>query len=203
MEPHRAPRSRGPQVSKLRVASSKEWREAVLADFDAFLVDHAGCERKASATAMSLVSHYPDRRILVQEMTKLAREELEHFHQMLWLLQARDLVLRRDDKDLYVQSLRREIRTGAAGYFLDRLIVAGIVEARGCERFGLVADALEPGKLRDFYRQIARQEAQHHGVFYRLARLYFPSEEVDSRQATLLDREAEILAKLPVRPAVH
>ena len=64
---------------KLRLASSKEWPEAVLGDFDAFLIDHAGCERKASATAMSLVSHYPDRRVLVQEMTQLAREELEHF----------------------------------------------------------------------------------------------------------------------------
>ena len=191
------------QVSKLRVASSREWREAVLGNFDAFLVDHAGCERKASATAMSLVSHYPDRRVLVQEMTRLAREELEHFHQMLWLLQSRDLVLRRDDKDLYVQSLRREIRTGADHYFLDRLIVAGIVEARGCERFGQVAEALEPGKLRDFYREIARSESQHHGVFYRLARRYFDSAEVEARQSALLDREAEILSTLPVRPAVH
>ena len=200
---HRTDGSRGPKVSKLRVASSKEWREAVLGDFDAFLIDHAGCERKASATAMSLVSHYPDRRLLVQEMTKLAREELEHFHQMLWLLQARNLVLRRDDKDLYVQSLRREIRTGTADYFLDRLIVAGIVEARGCERFGQIADALEPGKLCDFYREIARQESQHHAVFYRLARQYFSSSEVDTRQAALLDRESEIIANLPVRPAVH
>ena len=58
-------------MSKLRVASSKEWLEAVLGDFDAFLIDHAGCERKASATALSLVSHYPDRRELVREMVQL------------------------------------------------------------------------------------------------------------------------------------
>ena len=190
-------------MSQLRLASSKEWLEAVLGDFDAFLIDHAGCERKASATAMSLVSHYPDRRVLVQEMTQLARDELEHFHQMLWLLQSRSLVLRRDDKDVYVQSLRREIRNGAEQYFLDRLIVAGIVEARGCERFGQVADALAPGKLRDFYRDIARSESQHYGVFYRLARRYFDTAEVEARQSALLDREAEIVSNLPVRPAVH
>ena len=191
------------RVSKLRVASSKEWLEAVLGDFDVFLVDHAGCERKASATAMSLVSHYPDRRELVQAMTQLAREELEHFHQMLWLLQSRNLVLRRDDKDLYIQGLRKEIRTGAEPYFLDRLLVAGIVEARGCERFGRVAEALDPGKLRDFYQDIARSESQHHGLFYRLARQYFDTGEVEARQHTLLDREAEIVANLPIRPAVH
>ncbi len=190
-------------VSKLRTPSSQQWRDAVLADFDAFLIDHAACERKASATAMSLVSHYPDRQILVREMTKLAREELEHFHQVLWLLQARGLVLRRDDKDLYVKSLRQEIRRGAAHYFLDQLIVAGIVEARGCERFGQIADALPPGKLRDFYREIVRSEAQHHSLFYRLAREYFSPEEVDARQDILLDRESEIVSSLPVRPAVH
>ena len=190
-------------MSKLRVASSKAWLEAVLGDFDAFLIDHAGCERKASATALSLVSHYPDRRELVQEMAQLAREELEHFHQMLWLLQARDLILQRDEKDLYVQRLRREIRSGADDYFLDRLLVAGIVEARGCERFGLVADALEPGRLRDFYREISRSEARHHGVFHRLARSYFDPRTVDVRQAELLEREAEILQSLPVRPIVH
>ena len=177
--------------------------DAVLGDFDAFLIDHAGCERKASATAMSLVSHYPDRRVLVQEMTQLAREELEHFHQMLWLLQSRNLVLRRDDKDLYVQGLRGEIRTGTEAYFLDRLLVAGIVEARGCERFGRVADALEPGRLRDFYRAITRSESQHHGMFYRLARQYFDTAEVETRLHALLDREAEIVSELPIRPAVH
>ena len=190
-------------MPKLRIASSKEWLEAVLGDFDAFLIDHAGCERKASATALSLVSHYPDRRVLVQEMVQLAREELEHFHQMLWLLQSRDLVLERDEKDLYVQTLRREIRSGVEDYFLDRLLVAGIVEARGCERFGQVADALAPGRLRDFYLEISRSEARHHGVFHRLARRYFDPRAVDARQAELLDREAEILQALPVRPVVH
>ena len=130
-------------MARLRIASSDEWLAAVFEDFDSFLLDHAACERKASATAMSLVSHYPDRAVLVRAMVELAREELEHFHQMLWILQSRELVLRRDDKDLYVQSLRKEIRTGRDAYLLDRLLVGGIVEARGCERFGLVADALE------------------------------------------------------------
>jgi tRNA-(ms[2]io[6]A)-hydroxylase len=152
---------------------------------------------------MSLVSHYPDRRVLVQEMVSLAREELEHFHQMLWILHSRDLVLLRDDKDLYVQSLRKEIRTGRDAYLLDRLLIGGIVEARGCERFGQVADALESDRLRDFYREITRSESQHHGVFYRLARTYFDPPLVEQRQNELLDREAEIVCTLPARPAVH
>ena len=145
------------QVSKLRIASSDEWLGTVLADFDAFLLDHATCERKASATALSLVSHYPNRRILVQEMMVLAREELEHFHQMLWIIQAKNLTLQPDEKDLYVQELRKETRRGTEKYFLDRLLVGGIVEARGCERFGKVANALAPvlaESQQDFLRQL-------------------------------------------------
>ena len=190
-------------MPKLRVDSSKEWLEAVFDDFDAFLLDHAACERKASATAMSLVSHYPDRALLVREMVELAREELEHFHQMLWLLQCRRLILRRDEKDRYVQQLRHQIRTGPEAYLMDRLLVGGIVEARGCERFGKVAEALSPGPLRDFYRDITRSESQHHVLFYRLARNYFDPRAVDRRQDELLDCEAEIVSALPTRPAVH
>lgn len=190
-------------MSKLRIASSREWIEAVLGDFDAFLLDHAACERKASATALALVSHYPDRQLLVREMIVLAREELEHFHQVIWLLQSRDLVLRHDEKDHYVQALRKEIRNGREAYFLDRLLVSGIVEARGCERFGQVADALSPGPLQDLYREITRTESQHHMLFDRLARNYFEAGAVEERKNELLDREAQILQALPPRPVVH
>ena len=190
-------------MSKLRASSSKAWLEAVLGDFDAFMLDHATCERKASATALSLVSHYPDRELLVQHMIVLAREELEHFHQMLWLVQASGLVLPPDEKDLYVQGLRKLFRHGRAEYFLDRLLVSGIVEARGCERFGRVADALEEGPLKTFYQSIVRAEAQHHALFYNLALNYFDTATVDARQDELLDHEAEILQTLPIRPIVH
>ncbi len=190
-------------MSKLRISSSPEWLETVLGDFDAFMLNHATCERKASATALSLVSHYPDRRILVQEMMVLAREELEHFHQMLWLIQTKNLVLPPDEKDLYVQGLRNETRRGTEKYFLDRLLVGGIVEARGCERFGKVADALDPGPLKDFYHAITRSESQHHVLFYRVARNYFESSEVDERLNELLDHEAKVLQNLPIRPVVH
>ena len=190
-------------MSKLLIASPKEWVEVVLANFDAFLLDHATCERKASATALSLVSHYPDRAELVRDMLLLAREELEHFHQTIWLVQAAGLVLGRDEKDLYIQGLRKKIRRGSEDYFLDRLLVSGIVEARGCERFGLVAEALDPGPLKAFYQDITRSESQHHMLFYRLAQNYFEANVVEKRQGELLEWEAEVFRSLPVRPIVH
>ena len=190
-------------MSKLLIASPREWVEVVLSDFDSFLLDHASCERKASATALSMISHYPDRPELVRDMMLLAREELEHFHQAVWLVQASGLVLVPDEKDLYIQGLRKEIRSGSEDYFLDRLLISGIVEARGCERFGLVADALEPGPLKVFYQEITRSEAQHHMLFYRLAQNYFEAGRVEQRQGELFECEAEVLRSLPIRPVVH
>src|SRR5262249_55228150 len=76
-EKGRAP-LRGLAVMRLKTATSGAWLDAVLRDFDSFLQDHANCERKASGSAMNMVSHYPDRKELVSAMIDLAREELQH-----------------------------------------------------------------------------------------------------------------------------
>ena len=115
----------------------------------------------------------------------------------------RGLTTRPDEKDPYVGALMKLVKRGPERYFLDRLLVLGVVEARGCERFGMVADALEPGPLKDFYTDITRSEARHHGLFIRLAKEYFPTATVEHRLDELLDAEAELVARLPHRPAVH
>jgi tRNA-(ms[2]io[6]A)-hydroxylase len=187
----------------LKAATSPQWVTTVLEGFDAFLLDHAACERKASATALTFVSHYPDRRLLVDTMVDLAREELDHFAQVYRLLADRGLTLGPDRKDPYVNRLAAEFRKGSEVYFLDRLLVCGIVEARACERFGLLSRALPPGPVRDFYRDLTASEARHRGLYVRLAGEYFESAEVDERLEELLTIEADVLRKLPLRPAMH
>src|ERR1700758_3261184 len=98
---------------RLRVRTSPLWTEAVLRDFDAFLRDHANCERKASGSAMNMVSHYPDRSELVSAMIDLAREELLHFSQVYRHMAARGLTLGPDRKDPYVRRLAQEYRNGS------------------------------------------------------------------------------------------
>ncbi|MCH7599060.1 MAG: tRNA-(ms[2]io[6]A)-hydroxylase [Myxococcales bacterium] len=188
---------------RLRVSTPPRWLDAVLEDFDAFLLDHAAAERKASAVALSLISHYPDRERLVAAMMDLAREELEHFYQVYRQLIARGLTLAKDRKDAYVRELRGQIRSGSDDYFLDRLLVAGIVEARGCERFGLIADALSDPALAKFYRGITDSEARHKDVFIDLAQTYFPAVRIDPRLDALLDAEASIVDRLEIRAALH
>jgi tRNA-(ms[2]io[6]A)-hydroxylase len=174
-----------------------------MADFETFLKDHAACEKKAHASALVLVSHYPDRRELVTAMIDLAREELEHYQQVWQLLDARGLTLASDRRDEYVRKLLACMRNGREPYFLDRLLVFAIVEARGCERFGLVAEALEAGELKDFYTDITRSEARHHGLFTRLAKIYFDEKDVAQRLEELLAQEATIIQQLPIQPVLH
>src|SRR5262245_11424853 len=114
----------------LRFATPRVWLDVIFADFDAFLLDHAACERKAAATGMSFVVRYPDRRVLIEPMIEFAKEELEHFHQVYRVIDKRRLVLADDYKDPYVNGLRTQMRTGADALLLDRLLVAGVVEAR-------------------------------------------------------------------------
>ncbi len=188
---------------RLRSKTSPQWLSTVLNDFDRFLVDHALCERKASALAMSLVAHYPDKTELVSSMIELAIEELEHFQQVFSLLVERKLSLGADEKDDYVNQLRQLIRKAPEEYFLDRLLIASIIEGRGTERFQMVAQALDEPRLKEFYMEFWRAEARHTGLFLRLAKKYFPIDMVEERYDILLDQEAIILEKLPLRPAVH
>lgn len=179
------------------------WLAVVLADFDAFLLDHAACERKASATGMAFVVRYPDRRELLAPMIAFAREELEHFEQVYALIEARGLTLAPDRKDPYLEPLIRWVRGGRDERLLDRLVMGGVVEARGCERFGLVAEALPAGELKDFYTELTRSEARHVGLFHRLARQLFPAAQVEARVRDLLALEAEVIIGLELRPALH
>lgn len=179
------------------------WTEAVLADFDTFLQDHASAEKKASGMAVSMISHYPDRTNLVRAMADLAIEELIHFKEVIKIIQKRGSTLGDDVKDTYVKDLRKLFRHGQAEFFLDRLIVGGVIEARGYERFSLVAEALPEGAEKDFYSEIAASEKTHKNLFIELAYEYFDKAVVDKRLDEILIVEAEICKNLPFRAALH
>ena len=187
----------------LRHATSSDWADTVMRDFDRFLQDHAAAEKKAAGMALSMISHYPDRLELVEAMADLAVEELSHFREVIKWLHQRDLQLAADSKDLYILAMRKHIRRGSDVYFLDRLLTSGIIEARGCERFGLVAEALPDGALKNFYRAITRSEARHYQLFLDLATRYFSLDTILPRLEQLLDIEASIVAELPFDAALH
>lgn len=188
---------------ELKFKTSTAWAEGIANAMDIFLPDHAAAEKKASSMAMTMVVHYPDKPELVTAMIDLAMEELSHFRAVVKLMHERGLTLLPDEKDPYVNALRRHMRDGKAFYFMDRLLIAGIVEARGAERFGLIAEALPEGEMQRFYQSITRSEEAHQDLFYQLARKYFASTDVHIRLDELLEEEAAIVSELPVRLALH
>ena len=172
-------------------------------DFDRFLLDHAAAEKKASGMAISMISHYPNRTKMVDEMAELAIEELMHYKEVINVIHQRGLQLGNDEKDAYVGEFRKSMRKGTEDYFLDRLIIGGIIEARGAERFHLIYKALPESKLKQMYRAIAHSEQRHYRQFIALAKLYFDEAKVEARADELLDIEADIVKSLPIQAKLH
>ena len=189
----------------LTVATPPEWMDAVMANVPAFLQDHADCERKASAMAMSLVAKYPDRLEIIPELIATGVEELEHFQQVYAVMRERGIPLAKEiETDPYIKSLMALIHSDSERRFLDRLLLASVIECRGAERFRLVSQAMtDDEQLRRFYHNLWVSEAKHGHIFVKMALEYFEKEHVYDRLSFLNDEEGEIVAGLEFRPALH
>ncbi len=188
----------------LKVKSSQAWIEAVMGNFDEFLKDHANCERKASAMAMSFVAKYPNRIEIIPELIDTAVEELEHFRSVYAIMEERGIELTHEiGKDIYVTQLLANCRDGREERFMDRLLLASLVETRGAERFRMVYEALEDPGIKRFYQELWASEAKHGEVFIKMALNYFDELAVYKRLEEMTENEASILEGLPLKPALH
>jgi len=179
------------------------WASAALADLDAVLRDHAHCEMKAASHALSLAARHPDDLVLVRKLVALAQEELAHFDRVLSLLEARGIALGPPCVDAYAAALHASVaklpRIGQFGprdgrMLVDRLLVAALIEARSCERFKLLADAMGEGhELHAFYRELLASEARHFRDLVDLAGLASSETIAAQRLAELAAVEAEIV----------
>ena len=184
--------------------SKQEWLDAVMDDFDSFLQDHLDCERKASAMAMSFIAKYPDRKEIIPELIETAIEELEHFQQVYNLMQSKGIPLIHSiGEDPYVKALIKLCHSGRRERFLDRLLVASVVETRGAERFRLVSEAQKDPELHRFYKVLWASEAKHGHLFVKMALNYFTEEEVYPRLEWWIEQESEVIDQLEIRAALH
>lgn len=191
---------------ELLLATPDTWVETVFKDFNTFLSDHASAEKKASGMALSVAAHYPDKPKIVSAMVDLAVEELNHYRQVIRLILNRGLNPLPDSQDTYVKNLNSAIRRGSDFFLIDRLLVGGIIEKRGSERFSLVAQKFaqtEPA-ISHFYTSITASEERHYSLFLELALDACRSEaELFERLNELLELEANLIDELPTRPALH
>jgi tRNA-(ms[2]io[6]A)-hydroxylase len=183
-------------------------------DVDAVLRDHAHCEMKAASNALSLAARHPKNVPLVRALAEIAREEIEHFQRVLAILEARGIDLGAPPVDEYAAELRKaasSLPRDEVGAVVDRLLVAALIEARSCERFKLLVEALaedaERAELYALYKELFAAEARHYRTFVDLAIEACGDEaRVTARLGKLAEREGAIvaaLARAAERATVH
>lgn len=189
----------------LKLPTDPRWVNIVEKNIDEILTDHAYCEQKAASTAISLIVSFPEYPELIEEMVALAREEMAHFKMVHDLILERGKTLGRDRKDAYVIELLKFFPKGGSRttQLVHRLLYAGLIEARSCERFRLLSEALEDKELADFYHKLMISEAGHYTMFLKFARRYGPVDEVNKKWQDLLAYEAEIMKDLGTKETIH
>ncbi len=171
----------------------QRWIENALANQDLMLIDHAHCEKKAASTALSLMYRYVDNTDLLNRMSRLAREELRHFEQVLAVMKKRGVHYGHLTPARYAAGLRKEVRAEDPGRLVDVLIVGAIIEARSCERFAALAPHLDQA-LSDFYNGLLRSEARHYRDYLQLAE-QANGGPVDERAGVFLELEKRLIEK--------
>ncbi len=187
----------------LRTPSPERWLQQVALHLDQLLIDHAHCEKKAASTAMNLMFAYVEDEELCREMTAIVQEELEHFHQVLAILRARGIRFRKLTPSAYGRKLHELIRKSEPQRAVDRLLVAGLIEARSCERFDLLRQHVADRELASFYDSLFESEARHYATYVQLARHYESDQQVQHRLQELAAAEAEIIAAGEDLPRMH
>ncbi|MEM9187130.1 MAG: tRNA-(ms[2]io[6]A)-hydroxylase [Planctomycetota bacterium] len=187
----------------LKSTTDQRWLAQVDANLNEVLIDHAHCEKKAAGTALNLIFAYVEDAELCREMTEIVNEELEHFHMVLDLLDSRGVKFRRIKPSSYGRRLNDLVRKQEPQRAVDRLLVAGLIEARSCERFQALADHVDDPVLSAFYQGLFESEARHHSTYTRLARHFAPDDEVSSRLEELSSAESAIIGEGEDLPRMH
>ncbi len=187
----------------LASATDPTWVDRALADLDELLLDHAHCERKAAGLAIRLMFRYPDQGFLHEPLSRLAREELAHYEEVLRVIDARGGVLRRQKPSAYAGRLTKTIRGYEPERLLDTLLVAAIIEARSCERFKLLAAGVDDPILEKLYSGLLACEARHHNIYFDLAARATDEAAARDRLRELAALEAEILSSPAANVRMH
>jgi len=160
----------------LACPTPRAWVDWALQHPDILLIDHANCEKKAASTALNLMYRYVEHHKLLTKLSRLAREELRHFEQVIAIMKARSVPYPQLSASRYAGQLRQQVRTHEPERLMDTLLIGAIIEARSCERFAALAPELD-AELSEFYLSLLKSESRHFMDYLKLA------EEVGSREA--------------------
>ena len=176
----------------LPCATPDKWLENALGNQTLMLVDHANCEKKAASTALNLIYKYTDDFGLLNKMSRLAREEMRHFEQVIAIMQRRNIAYQHVSASRYAAGLRSLARSEEPYKLADILIIGAFIEARSCERFARVAPELDD-ELSKFYWSLLKSEARHYRDYLDLAENLIGRQALNSRISIIAEREQELI----------
>ena len=156
------------------------------------LTDHANCEKKAAGTAMNLIFRYVDKPDLLQKMSRLAREELRHFEQVLLIMKKRNIEYNHLSPGRYAAGMRELVRNHEPVRLVDTLVVGAFIEARSCERFAAIAPYLD-AELKKFYLSLLKAESRHYQDYLRLAHRYGDADDIQDTISKVRERENSLI----------
>ena len=180
-------------VDFLGSETPRAWIEAAVADPETLLIDHKNCEYKAASNAINLMAKYQEHVDLINAMSRLAREELVHYEQVLKIIKARGITIRPLSAARYASTLRTLVRRSEPGMMTDILLISAFIEARSCERFAAIAPHLD-AELGKFYSGLLRSEARHYQGYIKLAHLYGDADDIAERIKVIRPVEQALVA---------
>jgi tRNA-(ms[2]io[6]A)-hydroxylase len=192
----------GPITDFLYCQTPEPWVTWALANQELLLIDHANCEKKAASTALNLMYRYVGHHTLLTRLSRLAREELRHFEQVIALMKSRDIAYPQLSAARYAGELRQLVRTHEPARLVDTLLVGAIIEARSCERFAALVPVLD-AELAEFYASLLKSESRHFMDYLKLAGVLGSPEEVAARLPVFLQREQELIESTDVEFRFH
>jgi len=191
-----------PVYDFLPCRTPESWLSVAVKSLPLLMIDHANCEKKAAATAMSLMHRYTDNTALLNKMSRLAREELRHFEQVLKLMTNRGIAYESVTASRYAQGLREKVRKKDPHKLVDTLIVGALIEARSCERFAALAPHVD-AELSDFYVSLLKSESRHFMDYITLAKSLASADAVADRLSLFSSIEQELIETPDVEVRFH
>ncbi|ALL07525.1 tRNA hydroxylase [Pedobacter sp. PACM 27299] len=189
----------------LKLLTDPRWANIAESNLEEILTDHAWCEQKAATNAITLITNNSEHMDLVEELTAIAIEEMQHFQMVIEIINKRGYTLGRERKDDYVGRLVKFSRRDGSrnNAFIDRLLFAAMIEARSCERFRVLSQNIKDPELAKFYHDLMVSEAGHYTTFLNFARKYTIDVDVDARWKEWLAFEGELIQSYGNKEAIH
>ena len=168
------------------------WTNRAVKSIPELLSDHACCEKKAAQMALSLMSSFHRYPSVIEKLSKIAREELVHYEQVLKLHTRLGIRFNPKPAGRYAKALWSGIDQSNQYRLVDKLMIAAIIEARSCERFACLVPVLSD-PLSSYYSRLYEAEKRHALIYLEFAKMISSADVIQKRLDYFLEIESECI----------